>query len=44
MSTLGKIGFLGGGRMAEALVKGILKTRLVAADHIYITDPDQGRW
>ncbi len=43
MKALGKVGFLGGGRMAEALVKGILQGGLVGAEYIHIVDPDQGR-
>lgn len=43
MKDMGKIGFLGGGRMAEALVRGILQGGLVSADHIHIADPDAGR-
>ncbi len=40
---MGKIGFLGGGRMAEALVRGILQGGLVTADDIHVVDPDSGR-
>ncbi len=43
MKAMGKIGFLGGGRMAEALVRGILQGGLVSADHIHVVDPDAGR-
>ena len=43
MKALGKVGFLGGGRMAEALVKGILQGGLVGPENIHIVDPDQGR-
>lgn len=43
MKDMGKIGFLGGGRMAEALVRGILEGGLVTADHIHVVDPDSGR-
>lgn len=43
MNAMGKIGFLGGGRMAEALIRGILQGGLVGADHIHVVDPDQSR-
>ncbi len=43
MKTMGKIGFLGGGRMAEALVRGILEGGLVSADQIHVVDPAPGR-
>jgi pyrroline-5-carboxylate reductase len=43
MNAMGKIGFLGGGRMAEALIRGMLEGGLVAADHIHVVDPDPGR-
>lgn len=39
MSLQEKIGFLGGGMMAEALIKGILQGGLVAAEQIYVVDP-----
>jgi len=38
-----KIGFMGGGRMAEALIKGILQAGLVAADRILVVDPETTR-
>lgn len=34
-----KIGFLGGGRMAEALIKGIVRAGLVAADEVKVSEP-----
>lgn len=43
MRLEGKIGFLGGGRMAEALIKGILKANLADASQIVAMDPDAGR-
>ncbi len=43
MKAMGKIGFLGGGRMAEALVRGILEGGLVNADQVHVVDPDAGR-
>lgn len=39
MQVEGKIGFLGGGRMAEALIKGIVGAGLVRADRILAVDP-----
>lgn len=43
MKLQGKIGFLGGGRMAEALIKGILKAGLADAEKVVVVDPDSGR-
>ena len=38
-----RIGFMGGGKMAEALIKGILKAHLVDPRHIDVVDPDPAR-
>ncbi|MFQ5962840.1 MAG: pyrroline-5-carboxylate reductase [Candidatus Scalinduaceae bacterium] len=38
-----RIGFIGGGKMGEALVKGILKANLSAIDRIMISDVDKKR-
>ena len=38
-----KIGFIGGGAMAEALVKGLLSQEVVAPSDIYISDHKQKR-
>ncbi|MDH5298301.1 MAG: pyrroline-5-carboxylate reductase [Desulfobulbaceae bacterium] len=38
-----KIGFVGGGLMAEALIKGILQAGLVGADQIMAADPAESR-
>lgn len=43
MKLDGKIGFLGGGRMAEALIKGILQAGLVENSKVVAIDPDQKR-
>jgi pyrroline-5-carboxylate reductase len=44
MSTaLSSIGFVGGGQMAEAMVRGIMATGLVAPDRITIAEPAQAR-
>ena len=43
MSGMTKISFIGGGNMAEALIAGILKAKLVPADEIYVTDVVKGR-
>ena len=43
MAVLEKIGFIGGGRMAEALIKGILQAGLTGADRIQVADPDEAR-
>lgn len=37
------IGFIGGGRMAEALIQGIIKAGLFAAEKIVAADPDANR-
>jgi len=39
MQLAGKIGFLGGGRMAEALIKGIVGAGLTRADQVLAVDP-----
>ena len=43
MALLGKLGFIGGGRMGEALIQGILKSGLVAAADILVSDPVSDR-
>ncbi|OKY75470.1 MAG: pyrroline-5-carboxylate reductase [Desulfobulbaceae bacterium DB1] len=43
MQLQGKVGFLGGGRMAEALIRGILKAGLADSADIVAVDPDEGR-
>jgi pyrroline-5-carboxylate reductase len=43
MNFTGKIGFIGGGLMAEAMIKGILQAALVSASEILVADPDQRR-
>jgi pyrroline-5-carboxylate reductase len=43
MSIKGKIGFIGGGIMAEAMIKGILRAGLLAAGDILVVDPDDRR-
>lgn len=43
MSLSGKIGFVGGGLMAEALIKGILQAGLVEAGQIMAADPAAAR-
>jgi pyrroline-5-carboxylate reductase len=37
------IGFIGGGRMAEALISGVLASRLYAPENIRVADPDPTR-
>jgi len=37
------IGFVGGGRMAEALIQGIIKAGLAGPEQIWAADPDAGR-
>lgn len=43
MKITGRIGFLGGGRMAEALIKGIIQAGLFAAKQIVAVDPAADR-
>lgn len=43
MKLAEKIGFVGGGRMAEALIRGILRAGLVDADQIIAVDPSKER-
>jgi len=43
MSVNGKLGFVGGGLMAEALIKGILQADLVVADQVMAADPSVDR-
>lgn len=43
MDTAVKIGFLGGGQMAEALVKGIIRARLFTPGQIVVVDPAEVR-
>ncbi len=38
-----KICFIGGGRMAEALIKGIIQAGIIPANHISVVDPDPAR-
>lgn len=39
MALKGKLGFIGGGRMGEALIQGILKSGVTAAADIMVSDP-----
>ena len=39
MALNGKLGFIGGGRMGEALIQGILKSGIISAENLLITDP-----
>ena len=43
MKIEGKIGFIGGGQMGEALIRGILQAKLVTADQILVMDPSDSR-
>ncbi len=38
-----KLGMIGGGRMAEALISGVLSAKLYRPDQILVADPDVGR-
>ena len=37
------IGFIGGGQMAEALIRGLLTARLAAAEQLAVLEPDEHR-
>jgi pyrroline-5-carboxylate reductase len=39
MTLSGNLGFIGGGRMGEALIQGILKSGIITAKNILVTDP-----
>ncbi len=39
MALKGNLGFIGGGRMGEALIQGILKSGILSADNILVSDP-----
>jgi len=43
MALNGKLGFIGGGRMAEALIQGILKSSIIAPENILVTEPVEER-
>jgi len=43
MTLRGKLGFIGGGRMGEALIQGILRTEIIAAADILVVDPVASR-
>jgi pyrroline-5-carboxylate reductase len=43
MGFTGKLGFVGGGQMAEALVRGVLQAGLMAAEQIVVVDPSLER-
>jgi pyrroline-5-carboxylate reductase len=40
MSIEGKIGFIGGGQMGEALIRGLLQAQAVTADRLLVMEPD----
>lgn len=39
MKLNGKIGFIGGGQMGEALIKGMIQSQLVTSDQIMVAEP-----
>lgn len=43
MGQIDTIGFIGGGRMAEALIQGVIQAGLVSPDKILVADPDESR-
>ncbi len=38
-----RIGFIGGGNMAEALVRGLLEARVAGAEDVRVAEPDRGK-
>ncbi|MDQ7838536.1 MAG: pyrroline-5-carboxylate reductase [Thermodesulfobacteriota bacterium] len=42
MGLKGKIGFIGGGKMGEALLKGLLKAKVVKAEQVCVFDSSAG--
>jgi len=43
MGLKGKLGFIGGGRMGEALIQGILRAGIIAATDILVSEPAAAR-
>ena len=43
MGKIGKIAFIGGGAMGEAIIKGILQAKLAAGEDITVSDPSEQR-
>ena len=43
MTMKGKLGFIGGGRMAEALIQGLLKAAIVSPQNILVAEPVAAR-
>lgn len=37
------LGFIGGGQMAEAIIRGVLAARLLPSEKIFVAEPDQTR-
>ncbi len=40
---LTSLGFIGGGQMAEAIIRGILAAGLIAPEHVLVAEPDAAR-
>ena len=38
-----KLGFVGAGNMAQALIRGLLESKMVAADHVYVSNRTPGK-
>lgn len=43
MESINKLGFIGGGRMAEALIKGIIQSGFLKPDQLAAVDPSEER-
>ena len=38
-----KIGFIGGGNMAEAILKGMLSSSLIKVSNVFVSEPNKNR-
>ena len=38
--SFGKIGFIGGGKMAQAIIKGIIRSKFFSAANILVAEPN----
>ena len=38
-----KIGFIGGGNMAEAIIKGMLSSSTISRSNIFVSEPNKSR-